>query len=30
MPPPNSYVETLTPNMTKFGDEILREVVKVE
>lgn len=27
---PNSFVESLTPNMTAFGDEIFKEVMRVK
>lgn len=29
-PPPNSYVEALTPNVTVFGDEAFKEVTMVK
>lgn len=29
-PPPHSYVEALTPNMTLFGDRAFREVTEVK
>lgn len=28
-PPPNSYIETLNPNVTVFGDRAIEEVIKV-
>ena len=29
-PPPNSYDETLTPNVAAFGDGASEEVIKVK
>ena len=29
-PPPNSYVETLTPNVTIFGDRAFKGVTKIK
>ena len=29
-PPPHSYVEALTPNVTIFGDRVFKEVIKVK
>lgn len=28
--PPNSYVESLTPNVTILGDGAFKEVIKIE
>lgn len=30
MPPQNSYVETIIPHVTSFGDKAFRNVIKIK